>query len=263
MNCEQMNELLSAWLDGELSPTEEQQMQAHLEQCAQCRALFEQLQALHTSCSDMEELSAPDGFAQRVMERVADEPKAKVVPLFRRPPVRSLAALAACAVLVVGFGRGVLNGGMLGRSAKSASNAADYAAAPESAVVEYSMEEPAQAAPETTEMERPASMADLGAACAPQIAQGGAQTTGARMLDDAERGGAGEIILYQLPDGLEEKVGRLVWEERIEDGAQCARLSLEQAELLMELVREQGIDVEEVSSEAGTETDWTLVWLRD
>ena len=70
MNCEQMNELLSAWLDGELSETERRQMQAHLEQCAQCRALFEQLQALHTSFSDLDEISAPEGFAQRVMEQV-------------------------------------------------------------------------------------------------------------------------------------------------------------------------------------------------
>ena len=30
MNCEQMNELLSAWLDGELSGNEQRQMQAHL-----------------------------------------------------------------------------------------------------------------------------------------------------------------------------------------------------------------------------------------
>ena len=31
MNCEQMNELLSAWLDGELSENEQRQMQAHRE----------------------------------------------------------------------------------------------------------------------------------------------------------------------------------------------------------------------------------------
>ena len=34
MNCEQMNQMLSAWLDGEVTPQEEEQMMAHLDRCA-------------------------------------------------------------------------------------------------------------------------------------------------------------------------------------------------------------------------------------
>ena len=57
MNCEQMTLLISAWLDGETTAQEEKQMLEHLEQCAQCRALLEQLQTLRASFSDLEELS--------------------------------------------------------------------------------------------------------------------------------------------------------------------------------------------------------------
>ena len=63
MNCEQMTLLMSAWLDGELSELEEKQMKEHLERCPDCRVLMEQLQSLHTSFSDLEEIPAPEGFA--------------------------------------------------------------------------------------------------------------------------------------------------------------------------------------------------------
>ena len=101
MNCEQMNDLLWAFLDGELTAQEEEQMHAHLEQCADCRALLEQLQTLRTSFSDLEEIPAPEGFAQRVMEQVEKETKPKVVHLFKRPQMRSFAALAAILLLIV------------------------------------------------------------------------------------------------------------------------------------------------------------------
>lgn len=264
MNCEQMNELLSAWLDGELSETERRQMQAHLEQCAQCRALFEQLQALHTSFSDLEEIPAPEGFAQRVMEQVEKETNPKVVPLFRRPQMRSFAALAACAVLFVGFGRVALNGKAEEGAAPEAANfAADYAAAPESAAVEYSMEEPAECAPQTPKAAEVPAMEP--AAPAPEMtvqATGGESSpTETKIAADAARSGMREILLAQLPEGLEEKLGSLDWEERIGDGAQCARLTQEQAEILLQLLDDQGLTVKGDIPAEKTEEGWILVWL--
>ena len=265
MNCEQMNELLSAWLDGELSENEQRQMQAHLEQCAQCRALFEQLQALHTSFSDLEELPAPEGFAQRVMECVEKETKPKVVPLFKRPQVRSFAALAACAVLFVGFGRVVWNGkAEEGCAAPEAANfAADYAPAPESAAVEYSMGEPAECAPQApAEAEVPAMEPT---APAPEMTVQATQEKSApletNISADSAREEFCEIVLRQLPEGLENELGRLAWEERLEDGAQCARLSTEQAKILMDMVKQQKLDFEVMPVESEAEENWILIWL--
>lgn len=104
MRCEEALELLSARLDGELTAQEEQELEDHLSACPACRGLAEELSALHLSFEDLEDTPAPEDFAGRVMERVRElERKKKVLPLFRRPQVRALAGLAACAVVCAGL----------------------------------------------------------------------------------------------------------------------------------------------------------------
>ena len=70
-----------------------------------------------------------------------------------------------------------------------------------------------------------------------------------------------EIVLRQLPEGLENELGRLAWEERLEDGAQCARLSTEQAKILMDMVKQQKLDFEVIPVESEAEENWILIWL--
>ena len=271
MNCEQMTLLMSAWLDGELSEQEEKQMKEHLEQCPDCRALMEQLQTLHTSFTDLEEIPAPEGFADSVMERIARESKPKVVPLFKRPQMRALSALAACAVLFVGFGSM-----KMGSSKETA--AAAPAPMPESAVaapvappdiyrqaavtesaVEYSM--PAEAPMEIPMPVEPVAptggepafdaVSEAPAAMSPTVCETGPNGETA--------GGESQIILPELPEGLEEKIGPLLWEERVEDGVLCARLTAEQAELVLELAGEQGINGVCVGFAGGDAEDWLLI----
>ena len=276
MNCEQMNELLSAWLDGELSGNEQRQMQAHLEQCAQCWALFEQLQALHTSFAELEEIPAPDGFAEGVMNRVKaeSESRAKVIPLFKRPQMRGLAAMAACALLCVGLGSGLLSG----RSEEGAAPAPE-AAAPEAAgyvldstapasgdaAVENRVEEPAECAPQAPGAAEVPAMEP--AAPAPEISvqttQGDPFPVESKIAADSVGKEACEIVLRRLPEGLEDGLGQLAWEERLEDGARCARLSVEQAQILMDMVKKQELDYETRPGEGGAEENWILVLLPD
>ena len=105
--CRDTQLYLSLKLDGMLEPEEARALEAHLAQCPRCRALERELSAIHTALPELEEYEAPEGFARSVMERVeALERKPKVVPLFRRPQVRALMGLAACAVLCVGLYRG-------------------------------------------------------------------------------------------------------------------------------------------------------------
>ena len=273
MNCEQMTLLMSAWLDGELSVAEEKQMQEHLEQCAECRALMEQLQALHTSFSDLEEIPAPEGFADCVMERIARESKPRVVPLFKRPQIRSLAALAACAALFVGFGS-LKMGGSAKSEAAPAPMPESAAAAPvappdfyrqgdaaaESAgefALDYSksvdspMESAAPMEPMAPAAQEPAfdAAAETPAAMAPTVCESGPDGEDVR----------NEILLPRLPEGLEEKVGSLMWEERAADGALCARLTADQADLVLELASEQGIDGVCVGYAGADGEQWLLV----
>lgn len=101
---------ISAKLDGQLTAEEERELEAHLAVCPACRALESQLAAIHAAFPQMEEVSAPEGFADRVMDqiRAREGQGAKVAPLFKRPQIRALASLAACAVLCVGLYRGGL-----------------------------------------------------------------------------------------------------------------------------------------------------------
>ena len=110
MNCERGLEQLSARLDGELSADEAAELEAHLARCPSCRALAQQLEQLHGDFPALEELEAPAGFAQGVMDRVrTKKPAGRVIPLFRRPQFKALAGLAACAALCIGlYGAGQL-----------------------------------------------------------------------------------------------------------------------------------------------------------
>lgn len=143
--CETMEVWLSLRLDGMLEPEEERELEAHLAVCPRCRALAQELEAVHTVFPQLEDCSAPEGFAQGVMERIgALEQKPKVVPLFRRPQVRALAGLAACAVLCIGLYRGgMLNQGVDSLEVESAGASLDAAT--------YEPADQNTAAPETEE----------------------------------------------------------------------------------------------------------------
>ena len=103
MSCDRYLELFALRLDGPLAEEEEQELEEHLRRCPDCRAAGAQLAALRAGFGELEDIPAPEGFAQGVMERIRAEERPKVTPLFKRPQVRALAGLAACLVLVVGL----------------------------------------------------------------------------------------------------------------------------------------------------------------
>ena len=103
MACDKYLELLALRLDGPLSVEEERALEFHLNACPDCRAAGAQLAALQGAFPELEEVSAPEGFARGVMDRIWEETSPKVIPLFKRPQFRTLAGLAACLVLVVGL----------------------------------------------------------------------------------------------------------------------------------------------------------------
>lgn len=157
--CSYYIELLSAALDGMLTDEQQQELAEHLATCPSCREVGPQLVAAHAAFAAMEEVPAPEGFAEGVMARVraAENNQKKVIPLFRRPAMKAVAGLAACAVLCVGL----MNGGMLpGGSQKSAAPAAAADMPASSAPAEmYAAEAPAAAAPMEPAAAAPASPA--------------------------------------------------------------------------------------------------------
>lgn len=91
--CEAYAAALSAFVDGELDEQERGELLAHVEHCPSCRDALSELMILHTMFEELPELDAPDGFAERVLDRVHAEERAKKA----QPP----RVLAACFALVV------------------------------------------------------------------------------------------------------------------------------------------------------------------
>lgn len=119
ISCERAWELLSQQLDEPLSPQEKLELEEHLAACPSCRKDKEELEQMDQALRNLGEIQAPADFTQRVMAQVQQtQSKPKVIPLWRRPQVRALAGLAACALLCIGIYRslpqdGNLSGGMV------------------------------------------------------------------------------------------------------------------------------------------------------
>ena len=94
--CEQYASALSAFVDGELSENEKEEVLAHVEHCQNCREYLSELMIVHTMFGEMPELDAPEGFSARVLERVHEETHAKARHRRAWPRV-----LAACFALLV------------------------------------------------------------------------------------------------------------------------------------------------------------------
>lgn len=99
MDCNAAQLALSARLDGELSPAEEQALQEHLARCPQCRALQEELSALHTLLNELEPPAVPPELKAGVMANLPPQEKAgrKVVSLHWK----RWGAMAAAAAIVI------------------------------------------------------------------------------------------------------------------------------------------------------------------
>ena len=72
-SCDEIAELISASLDGELSADEQTALDEHIAHCPACSALLDDLRALHTAAADWEEVPAPAGFTESVMSAIAAE----------------------------------------------------------------------------------------------------------------------------------------------------------------------------------------------
>ena len=98
--CERALDLIGLRLDGPLSPEEQRELDAHLEQCPACRAAAREMEELEGALVQLGECDPPPQLVSGVMERVrADSAPAKVVPLWKRPAFRGALGMAACAAL--------------------------------------------------------------------------------------------------------------------------------------------------------------------
>ncbi|MDE6107514.1 MAG: zf-HC2 domain-containing protein [Oscillospiraceae bacterium] len=105
-------ELISAAIDGALSPDEQTRLEEHLAACPDCKALYDDLKAVHQALLDLPPAEVPAGLTERIMEAVAAD---NVTPLPRPKKSafqwkKTVAAAAVLALVLAGVG--TMNGSL-------------------------------------------------------------------------------------------------------------------------------------------------------
>jgi hypothetical protein len=98
--CQTLEEKLPAYLEGELSVTEKNEFEKHLESCAFCRMALQDLRKTGEALAGLEEKEPPPWFTQKVMARVKAEAEGKkgwlrklFFPLHIKIPIEVMATL--------------------------------------------------------------------------------------------------------------------------------------------------------------------------
>lgn len=108
MDCGYFEKLIYRLPDDDLSEAELTRLHEHIEQCADCRALFEAVTAAHEAMTEL--VPVPEGFGEKVMNAVRAEEKARKAQeekIRRNAKIRQrwrfgdLGIVAACLALVV------------------------------------------------------------------------------------------------------------------------------------------------------------------
>lgn len=118
MNCDRALELMSAALDGELTAEEQAQLQAHLEACPDCRAVYAQMQTMDSFLQEAD-AEPPAALHADIMHAVRQE-KAASRRRFWAPA--GLIAAAAALVLLAGS-RGLIDLPGFSRGAQASNDA--------------------------------------------------------------------------------------------------------------------------------------------
>jgi len=104
MECKDIREIISAYVDGEASPEETREVREHLGACAECRSAEQQMRALGVGVERVEG-DVPPEFRDRLFARMEKEdllPKRRSIFVFSvRWAAIPLAAAAALALYVM------------------------------------------------------------------------------------------------------------------------------------------------------------------
>jgi anti-sigma factor RsiW len=104
MECKDIREIISAYVDGEASPEEVREIRGHLGACAQCRSAEQQMRAIGIGVAGIEG-DIPHEFRDRLFARMEKEdllPKRRSIFVFSlRWAAVPLAAAAALAFYVM------------------------------------------------------------------------------------------------------------------------------------------------------------------
>jgi anti-sigma factor RsiW len=103
MNCAQAREMLDAFLTGELSETEVQELRTHLDSCEDCREELEETKRFTTTMMELlRPLKPRERFSQKVTERTVRTPGLRRLGGWIALGAAGVVALAASVALLKG-----------------------------------------------------------------------------------------------------------------------------------------------------------------
>ena len=101
MFCKQYSEAIQEFADGTLGPVRRAELQTHLEQCDECRALLADLRKIREAAAALEQPAPPDRVWLQIAGRLRQEGRV-AQPASRGGRRMALLAIAAALVLMVG-----------------------------------------------------------------------------------------------------------------------------------------------------------------
>ncbi|MBQ2816586.1 MAG: DUF4349 domain-containing protein [Clostridia bacterium] len=116
MDCRKFLEQLDAFIDGELTPGAKAAMENHMNNCPECKKLYEDAKEILMKTNELNDVKAPEGFTDAVMEKLQNEPAPKKpLPKWAKWTIGAAAGFVGVCVL----GVGLLAGGSLLFGAKA------------------------------------------------------------------------------------------------------------------------------------------------
>jgi predicted anti-sigma-YlaC factor YlaD len=115
--CEEIRELMSARIDGELTAAESLRLEEHLASCEACREELAALERAWGGLDALGEISVPEGLTDRVVARVLAARRG-MPPARRRVRVLYPLAAAAAVILALFVGSVLMNGGGVDRKTR-------------------------------------------------------------------------------------------------------------------------------------------------
>lgn len=103
MECKKYRELISAYVDGMLSPQEQEKLMAHLKVCETCSEEMSALKQMKTLLEQIEEPELPNEFHEELMKRIKQEEKSPTVHAFKWKWQYSSALVATLMVGILGI----------------------------------------------------------------------------------------------------------------------------------------------------------------
>ena len=111
MECAPIRQMISPYMDDELSPDEKKAFDSHIQSCPACKKALEKALALHQLFASAEKFPAPYGFAARVLASLEEQQGSRLLGLPRMKPFFLRAAQVAFVLGVMTIG--IVTGSLL------------------------------------------------------------------------------------------------------------------------------------------------------